>query len=148
MSTTTNIKVTMVANVIIPVGDQDAMLDFYTEKLGLEKRADVPFGNGDRWIEVAPAGAETPIALCPPGPNNESGGRTRGSRCRPTTSMPIARSSRIATSTSTPRSAGWATRFRRSSGCATPRAQPDGRRGPLNRRGGGRSFRPPLLCGI
>jgi catechol 2,3-dioxygenase-like lactoylglutathione lyase family enzyme len=77
MSTTT--AVSQVANVIIPVADQDAQLAFYTDKLGLEKRADVPFGNGDRWIEVAPsASAQTPIALCPPGPGNESGGRDTG----------------------------------------------------------------------
>ncbi len=79
MSTSTKTAtVSQVANVIIPVGDQDAMLDFYTEKLGLEKRADVPFGNGDRWIEVAPAGAATPIALCPPGPNGDAGGKDTG----------------------------------------------------------------------
>lgn len=77
MSTTT--AVSQVANVIIPVADQDAQLAFYTDKLGLEKRADVPFGNGDRWIEVAPsASAQTPIALCPPGPGNEAGGRDTG----------------------------------------------------------------------
>jgi catechol 2,3-dioxygenase-like lactoylglutathione lyase family enzyme len=78
MSTTTT-AVSQVANVIIPVADQDAQLAFYTDKLGLEKRADVPFGNGERWIEVAPsASAQTPIALCPPGPGNESGGRQTG----------------------------------------------------------------------
>ena len=73
MSTTTRTEVTQVANVIIPTADQDTMLAFYTETLGLEKRADVPFGNGDRWIEVAPEGAQTPIALCPPGPNGSTG---------------------------------------------------------------------------
>ncbi len=78
MSTTTNTTVTQVANVIIAVSDQDAMLAFYTEKLGLEQRADIPFGNGDRWIEVAPAGGETPIALCPPGPGNAAGSKDTG----------------------------------------------------------------------
>jgi catechol 2,3-dioxygenase-like lactoylglutathione lyase family enzyme len=78
MSTTTTATVSRLANVIIPVKDQDRMLDFYTETLGLEKRADVPFGNGDRWIEVAPGAAETPIALCPPGPSNEAGGKDTG----------------------------------------------------------------------
>jgi catechol 2,3-dioxygenase-like lactoylglutathione lyase family enzyme len=73
MSTTTRTEVSQVANVIIPVADQDTMNAFYTETLGLEKRADVPFGNGDRWIEVAPEGAQTPIALCPPGPNGSTG---------------------------------------------------------------------------
>jgi catechol 2,3-dioxygenase-like lactoylglutathione lyase family enzyme len=67
-----------IANVIVPVADQDRMLAFYTEDLGLEKRADVPFGNGERWIEVAPSGAETPIALCPPGPSGVSGGKETG----------------------------------------------------------------------
>ena len=80
MSTTTTTTVSQVANVIVPVADQDAMLGFYTETLGLELRADVPFGDEDsgRWIEVAPAGAETPIALCPPGPKGESGGKDTG----------------------------------------------------------------------
>jgi catechol 2,3-dioxygenase-like lactoylglutathione lyase family enzyme len=78
MSTTTTTTVSQIANVIIAVDDQDAMLAFYTDKLGLEKRADIPFGNGDRWIEVGPAGSETPIALCPPGPNGQAGNRDTG----------------------------------------------------------------------
>jgi catechol 2,3-dioxygenase-like lactoylglutathione lyase family enzyme len=52
--------------VIVPVSDQDAAIAFYVEKLGFEKRADVPFGNGDRWVEVAPPGASTSLALVPP----------------------------------------------------------------------------------
>jgi catechol 2,3-dioxygenase-like lactoylglutathione lyase family enzyme len=78
VSTTTTTRISRLANVIVPVADQDRMAGFYTETLGLEKRADVPFGNGDRWIEVAPAGAETPIALCPPGPNGNAGGKETG----------------------------------------------------------------------
>ena len=75
---TTTAAVSKIANVIIPVRDQDAMLAFYTEKLGLEKRADVPFGNGERWIEVAPPRSETVMAICPPGPSNQSGGKETG----------------------------------------------------------------------
>ncbi len=78
MTTTTTTTISRLANVIIPVADQDRMLAFYTETLGLEKRADVPFGNGDRWIEVAPAEVETPIALCPPGPGGDAGGKETG----------------------------------------------------------------------
>jgi catechol 2,3-dioxygenase-like lactoylglutathione lyase family enzyme len=81
MSTTaTTATVSKVANVIIPVADQDRELAFYTDALGLEKRADVPFGDdqGGRWIEVAPAGGETPIAICPPGPGGEAGGKDTG----------------------------------------------------------------------
>lgn len=70
--------ISKIANVIVPSDDQDKLLAFYTESLGLEKRADIPFGNGDRWIEVAPAGADTVIAICPPGPGNTAGGRETG----------------------------------------------------------------------
>lgn len=48
---------------IVPVGDQDRALEFYVGKLGFEVRLDGPFGDGDRWVEVAPPGAETTIAL-------------------------------------------------------------------------------------
>jgi catechol 2,3-dioxygenase-like lactoylglutathione lyase family enzyme len=79
MTPVTTTSVSKLASVIIPVRDQDRQLQFYTEVLGLEKRADVPFG-GDtgRWIEVAPSGAETPIAICPPGPDGEAGGKETG----------------------------------------------------------------------
>jgi predicted enzyme related to lactoylglutathione lyase len=70
--------VSRVANVIIPVADQDRAVEFYTSTLGLEKRVDLPFGDGNRWIEVAPPGAETPIAICPPGPNTATGGKDTG----------------------------------------------------------------------
>lgn len=51
-----------VRTVGVPVSDQDRALDFYVGVLGLEKRVDVPFGRG-RWVEVAPPGAVTSIAL-------------------------------------------------------------------------------------
>ena len=71
-------RIKKLANVIIPVADQDLELQFYTEALGLEKRADEPFGDGNRWIEVAPPGADTPIAICPPGPGLTPGGKDTG----------------------------------------------------------------------
>jgi predicted enzyme related to lactoylglutathione lyase len=49
-----------------------------SDPLGLEKRADEPFGDGNRWIEVAPPGADTPIAICPPGPGLTPGGKDTG----------------------------------------------------------------------
>ncbi len=70
--------ISRLANVIIPVSDQDRALEFYTGALGFEKRVDVPFGDGGRWIEVAPSGADTPIAICPPGPNVTPGGKDTG----------------------------------------------------------------------
>jgi catechol 2,3-dioxygenase-like lactoylglutathione lyase family enzyme len=46
------------------VNDQDAALDFYTNKLGLEKVQDEPYGEGGaRWITVSPVGYRTRIVL-------------------------------------------------------------------------------------
>jgi catechol 2,3-dioxygenase-like lactoylglutathione lyase family enzyme len=75
-STTTRVE--KIATVCVAVGDQDAMIDFYTGKLGLEKRIDVPFGHGYRWIEVGPADGETTIALAPPPEGTPTGGHQTG----------------------------------------------------------------------
>jgi predicted enzyme related to lactoylglutathione lyase len=48
------------------------------ERLDLSPRREHPFGDGNRWIEVAPAGADTSIALCPPGPSAEAGDKDTG----------------------------------------------------------------------
>jgi len=45
------------------VNDQEAALDFYTDKLGLRKVQDEPYGEGGRWITVSPAGSGTRIVL-------------------------------------------------------------------------------------
>ena len=50
--------INQLGRVIIPVADQDRSLEFYTDKLGFEKRGDTPYGDGDRWVEVAPPGAD------------------------------------------------------------------------------------------
>lgn len=50
-------RITQVGTVFVPVADQDRALEFYLSKLGFEKRADFPYGEGSRWIEVAPPGA-------------------------------------------------------------------------------------------
>jgi catechol 2,3-dioxygenase-like lactoylglutathione lyase family enzyme len=55
--------ITNVAVVGVFVSDEDKALDFYVNKLGFEKRADEPMGDGLRWIEVAPPGATTCIVL-------------------------------------------------------------------------------------
>lgn len=58
-------SITTVRTVAVPVTDHQRALDFYVGKLGLEKRLDVAFGAGQRWIEVAPAGSSTTLALAP-----------------------------------------------------------------------------------
>jgi catechol 2,3-dioxygenase-like lactoylglutathione lyase family enzyme len=76
---TTKTRAEKIANVVIPTADVDRAIDFYVGKLGLEKRVDVPFGGEYRWVEVAPEGADTTIALAPPNPENpESGNRQTG----------------------------------------------------------------------
>jgi catechol 2,3-dioxygenase-like lactoylglutathione lyase family enzyme len=57
--------ITHVGRVMVPVSDQNAGIAFYTRMLGFEVVADVPFGEGDRWVEVAPAGGGTALALVP-----------------------------------------------------------------------------------
>ena len=52
-----------VATVFVPVSDAERALSFYIEKLGFEKRADFPYGDGDRWLEVAPPDAANALAL-------------------------------------------------------------------------------------
>ena len=59
----TSTGITRVGTVIVPVRDQGEALAFYVGKLGFETRMDGTFGDGQRWIEVAPPGAITTIAL-------------------------------------------------------------------------------------
>ena len=75
---TTKTRVSKIATVVIPVSDQDRMIDFYVDKLGFEKRIDVPFGNGYRWVEVGTGAAETTIALAPPPEGSPTGARQTG----------------------------------------------------------------------
>lgn len=75
--TQTQTKITQISTVIVPVSDQDAAIAFYTEKLGFEKRSDTPFGNGDRWVEVAPADASTTLAVVKPREGEPTGVETR-----------------------------------------------------------------------
>ena len=63
-------RITTVGRVIVSVTDQDRALDFYEGTLGFEKIADIPFGDGSRWIEVQPPGG---------GCTSPSAGRRRAS---------------------------------------------------------------------
>ena len=62
-TTISNIGVAM-----FTIADQDAAIAYYTQTLGWELRADVPFGDedGNRWVEVAPPGSTARLALNPP----------------------------------------------------------------------------------
>ena len=70
-------RITQVGTVMVPVSDQDRALEFYLDKLGFEKRTDTPYGDGERWVEVAPPGAATTVALVPPRVGETAGIETR-----------------------------------------------------------------------
>jgi catechol 2,3-dioxygenase-like lactoylglutathione lyase family enzyme len=63
--------------VCIPTPDQDNAIEFY-EQLGFEKRTDVPFGGGYRWVEVYLPESTTGIALAPPPPGKSAEGTETG----------------------------------------------------------------------
>jgi catechol 2,3-dioxygenase-like lactoylglutathione lyase family enzyme len=58
-------KVSQLGRVIVPVSDQDAAIAFYTEKLGFTVTMDIPYGEGDRWVELSPPGGGSGIAVSP-----------------------------------------------------------------------------------
>ncbi|MFI1367678.1 VOC family protein [Streptomyces griseochromogenes] len=68
--------ITHASFVTLPVSDQDRALRFYTEVLGLEVTADRDMPQG-RWLQVAPAGAQTVFTLSGPGMGRGSGGAPR-----------------------------------------------------------------------
>ena len=49
--------------VSIPVTDQEKAKTFYTDILGFELVRDNPMGPDQRWVEIAPSGAETSLTL-------------------------------------------------------------------------------------
>lgn len=72
------VRANKIANVVVPVADQDGAVDFYVNKLGFEKRVDLPFGEGYRWIEVGLGDESTTLALAPPPEGMAVGNRETG----------------------------------------------------------------------
>ncbi|HEX6507319.1 MAG TPA: VOC family protein [Chloroflexota bacterium] len=59
-------EITQVGRVMVPVADQDAAIEFYRDLLGFKVTVDAAFGDGDRWVEVAPQRGGAAIALVRP----------------------------------------------------------------------------------
>jgi catechol 2,3-dioxygenase-like lactoylglutathione lyase family enzyme len=72
---TTATGISQIQLVMIPSTDQDRSVAFY-EALGFEKRSDIPWGDGYRWIELYPPSGVAGIALVPPGPGDPTGVQT------------------------------------------------------------------------
>jgi catechol 2,3-dioxygenase-like lactoylglutathione lyase family enzyme len=70
MSTTTATGIRQIGLVCVPTVEQDKAIEFY-ESLGFEKRTDMEFGGGYRWVEVYPPDGTAGIALAPPPPGME-----------------------------------------------------------------------------
>ena len=70
----------MVGTASVFVADQQRAKDFYVEKLGMELRLEAPLfpGSDLKWIEVAPAGAETSINLYKTDDDDEDWGHYAG----------------------------------------------------------------------
>ena len=69
-------SITDVRTVAVNVTNQDDALGFYVDMLGFEKRLDAPISPTMRWIEVAPSGARTSIALTAGGVAGDGGSDT------------------------------------------------------------------------
>lgn len=52
--------------VMIPSADQDKAIAWYRDNLGFDVTVDIPFGQGDRWVELTLPGDGVAIALAPP----------------------------------------------------------------------------------
>jgi catechol 2,3-dioxygenase-like lactoylglutathione lyase family enzyme len=75
----TKTRINKVATVIVPVADQDQAIEFYVDKLGFEKRVDIPMGGQYRWVEVGIGDESTTVALVLPPPDKpETGNRETG----------------------------------------------------------------------
>jgi catechol 2,3-dioxygenase-like lactoylglutathione lyase family enzyme len=70
------IQVREIRTVGIPVTDQDRALSFYVDKLGFDKRLDVPIGEGKRWIVVGTPQGTATIALVASGESVPTGVET------------------------------------------------------------------------
>ena len=58
--------------VVLYVRDQQKSLEFFTQRLGFEKLTDAPYGEGSRWLEVRPPGAQTYLVISAIDPEAQS----------------------------------------------------------------------------
>ena len=65
-------SINRVRTITVFVADQDRAKTFYVDRLGFEVRTDQTAGD-DRWLEVAPGGAQTTFVLHQPFPGTSAG---------------------------------------------------------------------------
>jgi catechol 2,3-dioxygenase-like lactoylglutathione lyase family enzyme len=73
MAEKTGTRISQVHTIGIPVGDQSRSVTFYADTLGFDVVRDATYGGGQRWVELAPTGAATTIALVLASPTAPAG---------------------------------------------------------------------------
>jgi predicted enzyme related to lactoylglutathione lyase len=77
---------TKIVQFTLVVKNQHAALDYYTGKVGFEKKTDVTPSGRDRWVTVGPEGQDLELALFQVGTRDPNGW---SSNWRPGTNPPI-----------------------------------------------------------
>ena len=78
-----------ISQITLVVTNQAQALEFYTQKVGFEKKTDVPLPDGHRWVTVGPAGQELELALWEVGSATDPAQREWSKRWAPATAPPI-----------------------------------------------------------
>ena len=73
-----NPHVSRIANVVVPSPTRIARCSSTPRRSASRSASTCRWAEAGRWIEVAPSGADTPIAICPPGPSVTVGGKDTG----------------------------------------------------------------------
>jgi Glyoxalase/Bleomycin resistance protein/Dioxygenase superfamily len=68
-------RISQIQLIRIPVSDQEQSVAFF-QRPGFEKRNDIPWSDGYRWVEVYPPNSSTGLALVPPGPGESTAAQT------------------------------------------------------------------------
>jgi len=66
MSTTATCPISRARLVSVSVREPDAAIAFWRDTVGFTLQSDTPYGEGDRWIELIPPGAETGLTVVGP----------------------------------------------------------------------------------
>jgi catechol 2,3-dioxygenase-like lactoylglutathione lyase family enzyme len=74
--THSELHITRVATVVVPVADQDEALAFYVGVLGMRKASDFTYASGERWVEVSPGEGSSNLSLVVARPERPAGVET------------------------------------------------------------------------
>jgi catechol 2,3-dioxygenase-like lactoylglutathione lyase family enzyme len=79
-----------ITQIVLAVTNQTRSLEFFTEKVGFVKKADVSLPGGSRWVSVAPKGQDLELALWQVGSPVDPSQKAVSSNWSPAKSPPIA----------------------------------------------------------